>query len=58
MRKPIQITSLPHVENKVFEEIIFAVCDDGSIWQGDKFGDSYWKRLPDIPQTDEESDTI
>jgi hypothetical protein len=52
MRKPVHITSLQRSENEIHEEIVFVVCDDGSVWQGDKFGDNYWTRLPDIPQSD------
>jgi hypothetical protein len=48
-RKPIQIAAIPATDEG--SELLFALCDDGSIWsiQPDQLRPDTWKRLPDIP---------
>jgi len=31
-------------------ERVFALCNDGSVWQIDHYKKNEWKRLPSIPQ--------
>ncbi len=44
MRNPISVSTT--------NNIIIAICDDGSIWE--LFKDK-WHRLPEIPQEDEQN---
>lgn len=41
------------VEIKLNNDLIFALCDDGTLWvlsPDDEKGILLWKQLPDIPQ--------
>lgn len=51
MRKIIQISSCS-VENTMGTQsnlIVFALCDDGTVW-GSRDGEYSWAALPSIPQ--------
>ena len=46
MRKIIQIAAMPKAEDQNYSAV-FALCDDGSVWQYDMCG---WFVLPAISQ--------
>jgi len=46
MRKIIQIVGF----KSKFSEKIMALCNDGTVWENENFGDKEWKQLPEIPQ--------
>jgi hypothetical protein len=49
VRKPIQITTSPPADiNDI--GLIYALCDDGSIWSRAEKFDAEWQPLPPIPQ--------
>jgi len=50
-RKIIQITTAPHG----FSDAVFVICNDGTVWRM-LTGSPYekWKKLPPIPQPEEE----
>ena len=58
-RKVVQIavsyTRIPPYTADDYFQHVFALCDDGSVWQHtlDVPGPQVWERLPEIPQDDE-----
>ena len=57
MRRPIQILLKPEGPGAPLE-VLFALCDDGSIWSlprplGPPRPDQKWQRLPDVPGKDD-----
>lgn len=52
MRKVIQMTAtyIPEGEGCSSGMIYTALCDDGTMWQGDGCWSNKWEQLPPIPQ--------
>lgn len=58
MRKIIQICtdSQPSDEHWEAWSILTALCDDGTLWEincNDKISTQTWRKLPNIPQSDD-----
>lgn len=51
-RKIIQIatTQMENTYTTQCNSIIIGLCDDGSVWTITDNNNSFWERLPDIPQ--------
>ncbi|HMV01681.1 MAG TPA: hypothetical protein PLJ37_01005 [Chitinophagales bacterium] len=52
MRKPIHISVIPLGSNYINDEVIYALCDDGTIWYTSITGtvDYSWTKVNPIPQ--------
>jgi len=57
MRKIIQIstTALPEDENQYGVFCLYALCDDGTVWEcvqtfGNHYSEIEWVQFPEIPQ--------
>jgi len=50
-RKIVQITSSAAVEDNNYSNILFALCDDGTVWKKETAG-SYdsWEAIENVPQ--------
>jgi hypothetical protein len=57
MRKPIGITVSTGEGGSA--DILYAICDDGSIWRRYMalYQETKWDRVEDIPQDDNEGET-
>ena len=53
-RKIIQIAAIPETKNSF--RTVFALCDDGTVWDIFESGDG-WELLPPIPQDQPPSKT-
>jgi len=53
MRKPVQIATVSLNSDYSDSDIIYALCDDGTIWfTAVKSGDYVWSKVNPIPQDD------
>ena len=51
MRKVIQMT-VTHIpqDGRYYDVLYTALCNDGTMWQGDGCWSNQWEQLPPIPQ--------
>ena len=47
-RKIIQIAVTPDTDS--YDPVVFALCDDGTVWLRGPLGDDEWRAQPPIPQ--------
>lgn len=51
-RKIIQISSYQYKDEETIEEVVIALCNDGTVWNITS-SKQKWIQLPEIPQLDE-----
>lgn len=54
-RKIVQLST--HPETKLELGVMYALCDDGSVWRMFLDGEGRWQQLPSIPQSDDASES-
>lgn len=53
MRKVVQISVIPLGSDYMNDEVIYALCDDGTMWFTSVTSDDYkWTKINSIPQDD------
>ncbi len=56
-RKIVQITATPGDDVAGSADVVYALCNDGSLWELYNEDEGKWSRLPDIPQSQPELST-
>ncbi len=57
MRKVIQMTATQLREDERYWSMLYtALCDDGTMWQGDGCWSNHWEQLPPVPQDSSKTD--
>ena len=57
MRKVIQMTATQIREDERYWSMLYtALCDDGTMWQGDGCWSNKWEQLPPVPQDSPKTD--